>query len=156
MEQVRSVTANLMQSLPAESYSATTLAVDTAAVSTARAMIQGMRNELLTFLSQGAKRDDVYHLEIAFVPVTRLQCKEYDRHRLRGGIPGGIWPAPPEAASFVQLFIEVDDVKRYVRDAAALVHKVIIPPQKLPEGDELAILHDPEGIPFGIRSVAIA
>ena len=91
MEQVRSVTANLMQSLPAESYdySATTLAVDTAAVSTARAMIQGMRNELLTFLSQGAKRDDVYHLEIAFVPVTRLQCKEYDRHRLRARHSGG-------------------------------------------------------------------
>jgi uncharacterized protein (TIGR02147 family) len=78
MEQVRSVTANLMQSLPTESYaySATTLAVDTAAVSTARAMIHRMQNELLTFLSQGAQRDDVYHLEIAFVPVTRLQCKE--------------------------------------------------------------------------------
>jgi predicted enzyme related to lactoylglutathione lyase len=70
------------------------------------------------------------------------------------GIPGGIWPAPPDAPSFVQLFIEVDDVKRYVREATELGAKVIIAPQRLPEGDELAILHDPEGIPFGIRSVA--
>jgi predicted enzyme related to lactoylglutathione lyase len=71
------------------------------------------------------------------------------------GIPGGIWPAPPDAPSFVQLIIEVDDVKRHVRDATALGAKVIVPPQKLPEGDELAILHDPEGIAFGIRTVAI-
>jgi predicted enzyme related to lactoylglutathione lyase len=69
------------------------------------------------------------------------------------GIPGGIWPAPPEAPSFVQLFVEVDDIKRYVREATALGAKVIIPPQKLPDGDELAILHDPEGIPFGLRSL---
>jgi len=69
------------------------------------------------------------------------------------GIPGGIWPAPPGAPGFVQLFIEVDDLQRYVRDATALGAKVIIAPQKLPDGDELAILHDPEGIPFGLRSV---
>src|SRR5262245_42057374 len=31
------------------------------------------------------------------------------------GIDGGIWPAPPEAADFVQLFIEVDDVPATAR-----------------------------------------
>ncbi len=66
------------------------------------------------------------------------------------GINGGIWPAPPEANSFVQLFIEVDDMTRYFEKASAAGATVIIPPQKLPGGDEMAILHDPEGIPFGL------
>ncbi len=66
------------------------------------------------------------------------------------GINGGFWPAPPEAPNFVQLFIEVDDVGGHVKQATALGARVIIPPQKLPDGDEMAILHDPEGIPFGI------
>jgi hypothetical protein len=78
MEQVRAVTANVIQSLPEESYaySATTMAVDTAAVPTARAMIARIRDDLLKLLSQSARRDDVYHLEIVLVPATRLQCKE--------------------------------------------------------------------------------
>ena len=33
------------------------------------------------------------------------------------GINGGIWPAPPGANGFVQLLIEVDDVKRHVEQA---------------------------------------
>ena len=37
-----------------------------------------------------------------------------------------------------------------VEQAKQLGGKVIIPPQKLPDGDELAILHDAEGIPFGV------
>jgi uncharacterized protein (TIGR02147 family) len=85
MEQVRSVSASLIQELPEEAYtySATTIAVDTAAVATARAMIEHMHQEILRFLSRGERRDDVYRLEIAFVPVTRLQCKEYPH-----GTPG--------------------------------------------------------------------
>jgi len=67
------------------------------------------------------------------------------------GINGGIWPAPPEAHGFVQLFIEVDDMAKYVQKASAAGAKVLIPPQKLPDGDEMAILHDPEGIPFGLH-----
>jgi predicted enzyme related to lactoylglutathione lyase len=66
------------------------------------------------------------------------------------GITGGIWPAPPEAPSFVQLFIEVDDIDAAVAKAAGLGGQVIIPPQLLPDGDRLAILRDPEGIPFGV------
>jgi len=66
------------------------------------------------------------------------------------GINGGIWPAPPQASSFVQLFIEVDDMGKYVEQATRLGAKVLIPPQKLPDGDEMAILHDPEGMSFGI------
>ncbi|MBI3449370.1 MAG: VOC family protein [Acidobacteria bacterium] len=66
------------------------------------------------------------------------------------GIGGGIWPSPPEGHSFVQLFIEVDDVAAHVAKIAAKGGKTIIPPQKLPDGDELAIVHDNEGIPLGL------
>jgi uncharacterized protein len=72
------------------------------------------------------------------------------------GINGGIWPAPPEAPGFVQLLIEVGDVARHVQEATALGAKVIVPPQKLPDGDEMAVLLDPEGIAFGIcRTVKV-
>lgn len=67
------------------------------------------------------------------------------------GIDGGIWPAPPEAHDFVQLFIEVEDVPATVQRVTELGGKVIIPPQKLPDGDEMAILHDCVGIPFGLK-----
>jgi uncharacterized protein len=66
------------------------------------------------------------------------------------GIGGGIWPAPPGASSFAQLFIEVENVASTVETAVAQGAKVILPPQTLPDGDELSILHDPEGIPFGV------
>lgn len=33
------------------------------------------------------------------------------------GIQGGIWPGPPQATTFVQLFIAVDDVKTCVQRA---------------------------------------
>jgi predicted enzyme related to lactoylglutathione lyase len=67
-----------------------------------------------------------------------------------GGIPGGIWPAPQTDRNFVQLFVAVDDVSRYHDDAAGLGAKSIVPPQKLPDGDELAIMLDPFGMAFGI------
>ena len=66
------------------------------------------------------------------------------------GIAGGIWPCPPEGQAFVQLFVHVTDMQKVVEQAKQLGGKVIIPPQKLPDGDELAILHDAEGIAFGV------
>jgi uncharacterized protein len=66
------------------------------------------------------------------------------------GIQGGIWPAPPQAPSFVQLFIAVDDVKAYTRRAGDMGAKVIVPPTALPDGGELAVMHDPRGMSFGI------
>ncbi|MFL5330878.1 MAG: VOC family protein [Gemmataceae bacterium] len=67
------------------------------------------------------------------------------------GIDGGIWPAPPGGPDFIQLFIEVDDVAATAQKVVALGGKIIIPPQKLPDGDEMAILHDPAGIAFGLK-----
>ena len=66
------------------------------------------------------------------------------------GIQGGIWPAPPQASTFVQLFMAVEDVKTCVKNAEDLGAKLIIPLIVLPNGDELAVMHDPQGMPFGI------
>jgi predicted enzyme related to lactoylglutathione lyase len=70
------------------------------------------------------------------------------------GIQGGIWPAPPQAPNFVQLFVSVDDVAASAQRAAELGAKVIIPPTTLPEGDSIAVLHDPEGMSFAIWRAA--
>jgi len=66
------------------------------------------------------------------------------------GIQGGIWPAPPQASDFVQLFIAVEEIKSAVKRAEDLGATLIIPPSVLPEGDEMAILRDPQGMPFGL------
>ena len=68
----------------------------------------------------------------------------------KDGIQGGIWPAPPQAQNFVQLFVRVDDVKASAAQVAELGGKVIIPPSTLPEGDEMAVLMDPHGMAFAV------
>ncbi|MFN7963139.1 MAG: VOC family protein [Thermoanaerobaculia bacterium] len=67
-----------------------------------------------------------------------------------GGIDGGIWPAPPGAPTFVQLFIDVEDLAAAVARATELGASVLFGPQKLPDGDEMALLRDPEGLAFGL------
>lgn len=67
------------------------------------------------------------------------------------GIEGGVWPAPPEASSFVQLHVEVPDVAAAVARAESLGATVLIPPQKLPDGDEMAVVKDPCGVPLALR-----
>ena len=62
------------------------------------------------------------------------------------GINGGIWPAPEAPQSSVQLFVAVDDEDEYLAKAEELGGTVIIPKQVLPEGDEMAVLLDPEGM----------
>jgi hypothetical protein len=66
------------------------------------------------------------------------------------GIQGGIWPAPPQAPNFVQLFVAVADVTASVRKAEGLGAKLLIPPTMLPEGDEMAVMHDPQGMSFAL------
>ena len=70
------------------------------------------------------------------------------------GIQGGIWPAPPQSLTFVQLFIAVDDLKAAVHKAETLGAKLIIPPTALPEGNEMAVMLDPQGMSFGLRKHA--
>ena len=71
-----------------------------------------------------------------------------------GGIDGGIWPAPPEAHTFVQLFMQVDDVDDAIRRAVEMGATVIVPHSPLPDGDTIAILRDPAGLAFGLMSSA--
>lgn len=66
------------------------------------------------------------------------------------GIDGGVWPAPPGAPSFVQLFVEVPDVDASIASALALGAVVIVPKAVLPGGDEMAVLRDPTGVTFGL------
>jgi uncharacterized protein len=66
------------------------------------------------------------------------------------GVNGGIWPAPPEGHAMVTLYVEVDDVGVAVKRATDHGANVIMAPQKLPDGDEMAVILDPEGIPFGL------
>jgi predicted enzyme related to lactoylglutathione lyase len=66
------------------------------------------------------------------------------------GIQGGIWPSPPDRRSFVQLFVEVDDVAATLDRAREMGGGMVIPPSKLPGGDEMAVMLDPEGIPVGL------
>jgi predicted enzyme related to lactoylglutathione lyase len=66
------------------------------------------------------------------------------------GINGGVWPAPAEAPSFVQLFVEVPDVDASIAAAQKLGAAIIVPKAVLPDGDEMAVLRDPTGITFGL------
>ena len=66
------------------------------------------------------------------------------------GINGGVWPIGSEGHPLVQLFVEVNDVAACVAQAEQLGGQVLIPPQVLPDGDELAIVLDTEGLSLGL------
>jgi predicted enzyme related to lactoylglutathione lyase len=66
------------------------------------------------------------------------------------GIDGGVWPAPPGQAGFVQLFIEVENLAASIAAATRLGATVIIPESNLPDGDAMAVLLDPTGVSFGL------
>ena len=66
------------------------------------------------------------------------------------GIKGGVWPAPAGERSFAQLFVSVPDVEEYVERAVNLGARVLVPTASLPDGDVMAVLVDPIGLPFGI------
>ena len=66
------------------------------------------------------------------------------------GISGGIWPIGDEGHPLVQLFVEVDDVATTISKVEQLGGQVIIPPQVLPDGDEMAIVMDTEGLSIGL------
>ncbi len=63
-------------------------------------------------------------------------------------IDGGVWPAPPESPTFVQLFVEVEDVDASITKAEKLGAKILVPKSVLPDGDTMAVLQDPAGLSF--------
>jgi predicted enzyme related to lactoylglutathione lyase len=66
------------------------------------------------------------------------------------GPDGGIWPAPPGAKGFVQLFVEVPDIDACIARATHLGGTVVVPRSELPDGDAMAVLSDPTGISVGL------
>ena len=44
----------------------------------------------------------------------------------------------------------VEDVKASVKTAEEMGAKILIPPTMLPQGDEMAVMHDPQGMPFAV------
>ncbi len=69
------------------------------------------------------------------------------------GIDGGVWPAPPQATGFVQLFIEVPDIDASIAAAEKLGASVIVPKSLLPDGDSMAVLRDPTGMSVAICTI---
>lgn len=67
-----------------------------------------------------------------------------------GGIDGGVWPSPPGERAFAQFFVAVPDVEAHVARATSLGAKVLVPPSALPDGDVMAVLQDPLGLPFAV------
>lgn len=66
-----------------------------------------------------------------------------------GGLGGGIWPLP-EGQPMVQLFVGVEEVDATLKTIEANGGRIIFPKQVLPDGDEMAVIADPEGITWGI------
>ncbi|MBI1853189.1 MAG: TIGR02147 family protein [Planctomycetes bacterium] len=79
-EQVRRLSLAAVNDVPTafRDHSSTTLAVSTAQLSEALERIARFRRELIAFLEQGDKRDDVYQLEIGFFPLTNLRERRKD------------------------------------------------------------------------------
>lgn len=62
-----------------------------------------------------------------------------------GGLTGGIQGTP-----FVQLFVAVPNVDEAVEVAVQSGGRVAFEKQVLPDGDEMAVVVDPEGITWGL------
>jgi predicted enzyme related to lactoylglutathione lyase len=71
------------------------------------------------------------------------------------GIGGGLWPLP-DGRPMVQLFVHVDDIDAALEVALANGATAVIGKQVLPDGDEMAIIADPEGIAWGLMRRATA
>jgi uncharacterized protein len=67
-----------------------------------------------------------------------------------GGIHGGIWPAPDGVKAFVQLFVRVDDIDACLEKATSLGAKVLVPKTALPDGDQMAVILEPQGFSIAL------
>ena len=74
LRQLHQLTIRSMEQEPTARYvlSATTLAVSSTRIPAAIEMIARFREQLSAFLATPGKHDDVYHLQLSFVPVTHL------------------------------------------------------------------------------------
>lgn len=72
------------------------------------------------------------------------------RTHAAGAPAGSVWPAPPDAPTFVQLFLEVPDVAEAVAAVEGRGGSVIVPRSVLPQGEVMAIVRDPFGLSLGL------
>jgi predicted enzyme related to lactoylglutathione lyase len=68
------------------------------------------------------------------------------------GAGGGISAAPDGQASYVTVYVEVDDPQAYLDKAVSLGGKVIMPVTTIPDTVTLAQFADPEGHLIGITA----
>ena len=66
-----------------------------------------------------------------------------------GGIGGGIGPAV-EGASFVTVYVQVDDLQAALDTVEAAGGKTLMAPTDVPGGPELALFTDPAGNRMGL------
>lgn len=94
-EQVRKLSLAAVSDVPTafRDHSSTTIAVPTSRLPEALERIAKFRRELVDFLGQGEKRDDVYQLEIGFFPLTNLK---QERDSRGGSLPLANPPQAPE------------------------------------------------------------
>lgn len=74
----------------------------------------------------------------------------HDRHGIGSRDRRRDLPIGDEGHPLVQLFVDVADVAACAAQVEQLGGQIIIPPQVLPDGDEMAIVMDTEGLSFGI------
>ncbi|MBI3744219.1 MAG: glyoxalase [Chloroflexi bacterium] len=65
------------------------------------------------------------------------------------GIGGGI-AAGMDGTSQVTVYVEVEDLPRYLKKAESLGSKTIMPPMDVPGGPTIAMFADPEGHAIGL------
>jgi predicted enzyme related to lactoylglutathione lyase len=105
-------------------------------------------------VSPDAERTSTFYRDLFGWDFTQANAMGY-RELRTGSMPtepvdGGVWPSPPGQGPMCQLFIAVEDVQACVTKAEALGAKVIVPYSVLPDGDAMAVLMDPTGLPFGV------
>ena len=71
-----------------------------------------------------------------------------------GGINGGISQPGDNIASSLTVYVEVDDIPLYLERAGSLGGSTIFPAMRLPDGNLIAMLADPEGVMIGLYQKA--
>jgi predicted enzyme related to lactoylglutathione lyase len=117
-------------------------------------MISRMANSVAKWqiLSTDPDQTAKFYSSLFGWPIDSKNALGYRELKTSNGIDGGVWPAPPEAHDFVQLFIEVDDIDAAIAKATSLGGNVLVPKSALPDGDTMAILRDPRGLSFGLMA----
>lgn len=68
----------------------------------------------------------------------------------QGGINGGIMQTQGGMPSYVSVYVQVDDLQRYLDKAASLGGKTLVPPTPIPGTGAFAMFADPDGNMIGL------